>query len=87
MCSLNVLGEAEIHNSPKTWRKWIPLVWDEHGKTQTIPQIFLYLTDLELTGTHKIPNFWDMHIPVKQKYSAENHIISRLWVFEEMGSS
>ena len=32
---LNISGEAEIHTIPKTWEKWIPIVQEKHGKTQT----------------------------------------------------
>ena len=35
MVFLNILGKAEIHKIPKRWEKWISLVWEKHGKTQT----------------------------------------------------
>ena len=31
----NILGEAEIHTVPKIWEKWIPIVREKYGKTQT----------------------------------------------------
>ena len=30
-----ISSEAEIHTIPKIWEKWIPIVWEKHGKTQT----------------------------------------------------
>ena len=32
---LPILGEAEIHTIPKIWKKWIPIVSEKYGKTQT----------------------------------------------------
>ena len=32
---LNVLLEAEVHAVPKTWKKWISIVQEKYGKTQT----------------------------------------------------
>ena len=32
---LNILGKAEIHTVPKTWGKWISIVREKCGKTQT----------------------------------------------------
>ena len=32
---LNISGEAEIHTIPKIWEKWIPIVREKYGKTQT----------------------------------------------------
>ena len=31
----NILGEAEIHASPKIWKKLIHIVREKYGKTQT----------------------------------------------------
>ena len=31
----NILGEAEIDTIPKTWEKWISIVREKCGKTQT----------------------------------------------------
>ena len=39
---LNFSYEAEIHEVPKIWEKWISIVWEKHGKTQTI-QIYGFL--------------------------------------------
>ena len=33
---LNISGEAEIHIIPKTWGKWISIVREKYGKTQTL---------------------------------------------------
>ena len=30
-----ILSEAEIHTIPKKWKKWIPIVREKYGKTQT----------------------------------------------------
>ena len=30
-----ILSEAEIHTIPKIWKKWIPIVREKYGKTQT----------------------------------------------------
>ena len=32
---LPILGEAEIHTIPKIWKKWIPIISEKYGKTQT----------------------------------------------------
>ena len=32
---LDISGEAEIHTIPKTWEKWIYIVREKYGKTQT----------------------------------------------------
>ena len=42
MCFSNILGEAEIDAIPKTWEKWISIVWEKYGKTQTF-QIYEFL--------------------------------------------
>ena len=34
----------------------------------------------------EFPMFVTVQIPIKWKYSVESHIISRLWVFEEIRS-
>ena len=39
---LNVSYEAEIHAVPITWEKWISIVREKHGKTQTF-QIYGFL--------------------------------------------
>ena len=31
----NSLSEAEMHTIPKIWKKWIPIVREKYGKTQT----------------------------------------------------
>ena len=38
----NVSGEAEIHTVPKIWAKWISIVQEKYGKTQTF-QIYGFL--------------------------------------------
>ena len=48
-------------------------------------QIVLYLTDLKLVGTQASPNICEfVLIPITWKYSVKNHIILRLYVFEEI---
>ena len=32
---LNISGEAGIHTIPKTWGKWLSIVWENYGKAQT----------------------------------------------------
>ena len=32
---LNISGEAEIHTIPKIWEKWVSIVREKNGKTQT----------------------------------------------------
>ena len=39
---LNFSHEAEIHAVPKTWEKWISIVREKYGKTQTF-QIYGFL--------------------------------------------
>ena len=39
---LNISGEAEIDTVPKTWEKWISIVREKYGKTQTF-QIYGFL--------------------------------------------
>ena len=48
-------------------------------------QVLLYLTDLDLVETHAIPNVY-VQIPIIWKYSAESHIIPRLWVSVDVRS-
>ena len=36
----NILGEAEIHTIPKIWEKWILVVREIYGKTQTFQKSF-----------------------------------------------
>ena len=38
----NILGEAEIHTISKIWRKWISIVREKYGKTQTF-QSYVFL--------------------------------------------
>ena len=38
----NSLGEAETLTISKTWQRWISIVWEKHGKTQTF-QIYGFL--------------------------------------------
>ena len=54
---LNILGEAEIHEIPKIWEKWIYLVQEKYGKTQSI--FFATSSDLEFMRTNAIPNVWE----------------------------
>ena len=58
-------------------------VWEN----TVISHIRRYLADLELMRTYAIPNVWECENSHKNwKYSAESHIIPRLWVFEEIKS-
>ena len=42
LCFSDILGEAEIDTVPKTWEKWISIVREKYGKTQTF-QIYGFL--------------------------------------------
>ena len=39
---LNFWLVADIHTVPKIWEKWISMVWEKYGKTQT-SQIYGFL--------------------------------------------
>ena len=72
---LNILGEAEVH----IWEKWIYLVPEKYGN--------IFLATLQIKRKWEpmhFSMFANVKIPVKWKYSMESHIISRLWVFEEI---
>ena len=43
----NFLVEAEIHAVPNTWEKWISIIWEKHGKTQTF-RIYGFLKNFGL---------------------------------------
>ena len=45
---LNFSFEAEIHAVSKTWEKWISVVREKYGKTQTF-QIYGFLKYYELS--------------------------------------
>ena len=47
---LNFSYEAEIHAVPKTWEKWISIVREKYGKTQTF-QIYGFLKYFGLSRT------------------------------------
>ena len=49
MCFLNILNEAEIDTISKTWGKWISIVREEYGKTQTF-QIYGFLKKSQNMG-------------------------------------
>ena len=49
MSFLNILGEAKIHSIPKTWEKWISIVREKYGKTQTF-QIYEFPKYFGLNG-------------------------------------
>ena len=50
---LNISAEAEIHTIPKTWEKWISIVREKYGKTQTF-QIYGFLKYFGLSRSIKI---------------------------------
>ena len=52
---LNISCEAEIQTISKPQNEWIPILRKKYGKTGN-SQVLLYLTDLELVGTHASPN-------------------------------
>ena len=45
---LNTFGKAVIHTIPKTWEKWISIVREKYGKTQTF-QIYGFLKFFRLS--------------------------------------
>ena len=58
-----ILSEPEIHTIPKTWGKWISIVWEKYWKTQRFsiffatPQLNLFHAILdvwECTNSHKM---------------------------------
>ena len=73
ICFLHISREAEIHAIPKRWDEWIPILYNKHGKTQTISSF--------CSSFRVDENSW---IPITWKYSVENLIVPRLWVFEEI---
>ena len=81
---LNILGEAEIHASPKIWEKWIYIVQEKYGKTQRFPIFFTTSQIYSWREPMQFPTFGNVQIPTKLKYYVESHIIPRLWVFEEI---
>ena len=64
---LNISGEAEIHTIPKTWEKWISIVREKYGKTQTF-QIYGFLKYFGLSRSIKI-----------QKYRKSNSHNRKIW--------
>ena len=58
---LCISGEAEIHAIPKTWKNWISIVREKHGKTQTF-QIYGFLKYFGEVEIHKIPKRWEKSI-------------------------
>ena len=85
---LNILGETEIHtynsqNMGKVNSRNTGKVWEN----TEISHILHYLADLELMGTHAIPNAWERTNSHKMEIlSLYCQIIPRLWFFEEIRS-
>ena len=77
---LNFLPESEIHAVPQTWEKWISIVHEKYGKTQTF-QIYGFLKYFR--GSRN--PFNSQNIEKVDFYSTgkawENTNISNLWVF------
>ena len=42
------LLEVEIHVVPNTWEKWVSIIWENYGKTQTF-QIYGFLKNYKTT--------------------------------------
>ena len=63
---LNFSYEAEIHAVPKTWKKWISIVRERHGKTQTF-QIYGFLKYVGLSKSIKIPKYGNSNSHSKRK--------------------
>ena len=76
----NIFGETEIHATPKTWEKWIPIIREKYGKRQ----IFESYGFLKYFGWNRIPynsqNMGKMNSHSKGKVW-ENTSISNLVFF------
>ena len=68
MCFSNILGEAEINAIPKTWEKWISIVQEKYGKTETF-QFMGFFNILGDTEIHTIPKTLGKWISIaREKY-------------------
>ena len=65
------MGEANLHSTEKV------------RENTEISHSLLSLVDLEFTRTHGIPDVCECTSSHKMEIFCENHIIPRLWVFEE----
>ena len=50
--------DAEIHAVPKTQEKWISIIRERYGKTQTF-QIYGFLNILDEAEIYTIPRTWE----------------------------
>ena len=76
---LNISSEAEIHIIPKTWGKWISIVREKCGKTQTF-QIYGFLKYFGLSrNPYNSQNMGKVDFHSTGKVW-ENTNISNLWV-------
>ena len=55
-----ILGKAEIHTIPKIWKKWISIVREKYGKTQTFQSMGFsnILGEAEIHMISKIQEKW-----------------------------
>ena len=66
---LNISGEVEIHAIPKTCQKWISIVREKNGKTQTF-QIYRFLKYFGWSrNPYNSQNMWKMVSIVREKYA------------------
>ena len=77
-CFSNIVGAAEINTVPKTWEKWISIVGEKYGKTQTF-QSYGFLKYFRLSRSIKIPKYGKNNSHSKRKIW-ENTNISELRV-------
>ena len=65
---LNILGKAEIHTFPKTWKRRISIVQEKYGKTQTF-QIYGFFKYFGLSRNPQKSQYIGKVIPiVREKY-------------------
>ena len=68
------MGKVNLHSTEKIWEN------TEISHILRYSQIWSWWEPLQF------PIFGNVQIPVKWKYSAESHILTRLWIFEEIRS-
>ena len=77
---LNILREAEIHAVPKSGMIEFPCYENSMRKHKHFPGSTL---PCRFTVDKNSPMSVNVQIPIIRKYSVENHIVPRLWVFEK----
>ena len=76
---LNISDKVEIHTIPKTWRKWISVLREKYGKTQTF-QIYGFLQYFGwIRNPYNSQNMGKVDFHSTRKVR-ENTNIPKLWV-------